>query len=237
MRIPYTGCPLGAIFLSTDKILAKRLLFNAGLPTPNWWTPEEGPAEAGDSFFIVKSLWEDASIGIDDNSVVFGLDSAREKIREKETSFGGKWFAEAYIEGREFNVSIVEEPTGPRVLPLAEIRFLDFPEGKPKMVGYRAKWEEESFEYLNTPRTFSFPQEDEPLLKSLSKQALAAWKIFGFRGYGRVDFRVGLDGSLYILELNCNPCLSPDSGFMAACLQDGMAIEDTVSLILAAVRR
>src|SRR5437763_1259742 len=69
-------------------------------------------------------------------------------------TYGGRWFAEAYIEGREFNVSVLEENGAPRVLPIPEMCFHNWREGRPRVVGYAAKWEEESSESLNTVRHF-----------------------------------------------------------------------------------
>ena len=129
---------------------------------------------------------------------------------------GRACYAEQYIDGREFNLSVLASPQGPQVLPPAEIDFSGFPPGKPRLVGYRAKWEEGSFEFQHTPRRFDFPAEDGPLLDRLRDLALGSWRVFGLRGYGRVDFRVDEAGHPWVLETNTNPCLSPDAGFYAA---------------------
>jgi D-alanine-D-alanine ligase len=69
---------------------------------------------------------------------------------------------EQYIDGREFNISLLETVSGNiKVLPVAEMLFHDWPEGKPKIVGYQAKWNRESFEYKNTLRQFN--PYDDPL--------------------------------------------------------------------------
>src|SRR5262249_33644477 len=105
---------------------------------------------------------------------------------------------------------------GPDVLPPAEIDFSAFPANKPHLVGYRAKWDPASFEYHHTPRRFDFPDSDSPLLERLAELARASWHLFELRGYARVDFRVDRDGWPWVLEINSNPCLSPDAGFAAA---------------------
>ena len=135
------------------------------------------------------------------------------RLQEKQ---GGECFAEAYIDGREFNLSLLASKAGPQVLPPAEIRFEDYPEGKTRIVGYRAKWHESSFEYLHTVRSFEFPPEDDELLSRLKDLAVRCWSLFDLRGYARVDFRVDRDGRPWVLEVNVNPCLSPDAGFFAA---------------------
>ena len=121
---------------------------------------------------------------------------------------------------------------GPELLPPAEIRFDAYPPGKVRVVGYRSKWEEGTFEFANTPRTFEFPAQDAPLLANLKELALRCWKLFDLRGYARVDFRVDGEGRPWILEVNANPCLSPDAGFSAATLRAGLTFPDVLCRIL-----
>ena len=109
---------------------------------------------------------------------------------------------------------------------------MDYPQGKPRFVGYNAKWDESSFEYTRTPRCFDFPPEDASLLAELQRLSLRCWDVFGLRGYARVDFRVDADGRPWVLEVNTNPCLSPDAGFMAAAARAGLSCSDAVRRIV-----
>src|SRR6185503_1410804 len=109
------------------------------------------------------------------------------------------------VAGRELNVAIIAAPSGPRVLPVAELKFEGYPEDKPAIVGYAAKWDLESFEYRHTVRSF----EVEPALAARAE-------LLALDGYARVDYRVDASGFLFVLEINANPCLSPDAGFAAA---------------------
>ncbi|MGA2035451.1 MAG: hypothetical protein ABSG68_24650, partial [Thermoguttaceae bacterium] len=118
--------------------------------------------------------------------------------------------------------------------PPAEIDFSAFPPGKPRIVGHRAKWEADSFEYQGTPRRFDFPAEDRPLLDRREELARACWRLFRLRGYARVDFRVDGRGQPWILEINTNPCLSPDAGYAAALAQAGISLEQAIGRILLA---
>jgi D-alanine-D-alanine ligase len=142
------------------------------------------------------------------------------------------FFVEEFVDGREFNLSVLAGPDGPQVLPPAEIIFTNFPEGKPKVVGFSAKWKEDSFEYKNTHRTFDFKPSDEQLLAKLMSLAKQCWNVFGLNGYARVDFRVDKNGNPCVLEVNANPCISPDSGFFAACKQAGIPFKDAVKRIV-----
>lgn len=232
--VPYTGNGTDAMFLTSNKLLAKEVMRQAGIPTPRAATLEQ--VMRGEISIptpcIIKSVWEEASIGLDEDSVIRDPERVKEELLKRLPSLGGSGFVEEYIEGREFNVSLLSGPQGPVVLPIAEMRFLDWPQGKERVVGYRAKWESNSFEYSHTVRSFDFKDSDEPLLRRLASIALRCWQKFSLRGYARVDFRVSHDGSPYVLEINANPCLSPDGGFMAAAREAQLSPEQVLSLIL-----
>ena len=100
------------------------------------------------------------------------------------------------------------------------------------MVGYRAKWQEDSFEYVHTPRSFEFDASDGALLERLRELALDCWNRLDLCGYARVDFRVDDRGRPWILEVNANPCLSPDAGFAAAGERAGLDLRAISSCIL-----
>lgn len=238
MGTPVAGCPADAIYLTSHKALAKSLLRGAGLPTADWATGGdfEGQGE-GTGRWIIKSVWEDASLGLDDGAVVTGRrQDLLPLLAARAGTPGAPWFAEAYVEGREFNLALLDGPQGPQVLPVAEMVFHDFPAGKPRILGYAAKWHEDSFEYAHTRRTFDFPEADRPLLDELSRLAAACWPLFGLRGWARVDFRVDAAGHPFILEANANPCLAPDAGFAAALERAGLSFQTAVERILAAAR-
>jgi D-alanine-D-alanine ligase len=184
----------------------------------------------------VKSATEDASLGLDDDSVVTGREASVARASRCASEFGGRWFAEAYIEGREFNVSLLEENGGPRVLPIPELRFLHWPAEKPRIVGYASKWDDASTESENTVRAFGLMSGEPALARRLSELAVAAWTLFGLRGYARVDFRVDQAGNPLILELNPNPCIEPHAGFVAAAAEAGMSYDQVVEQILSTAR-
>lgn len=242
LGIPYTGAPAEAIILTSHKLVSKRLLAAAGIDTP----PFASAADAGAGLIafelpgIVKSVWEHASIGLEDSAIVRTPEElAAETRRRCRGESPAHLFVERYIDGREFNLALLgggEPAAEPQVLPPAEIRFVDYPRGKPRIVGYRAKWDEGSFEFHSTPRRFQFPREDAALLEGMSGIARACWKLFGLRGYARVDFRVDDGGRPWVLEVNANPCISPDAGYMAAAGQAGLSREDVVRRILSDAR-
>src|SRR5690606_32161781 len=89
LGVPFTGCPSAAQHASSNKLVAKRRLADAGLPTPELWHA----ASAGGPW-IVKSVWEHASVGLDDASVVADSGAAAALIERKRAELGGEWFAE-----------------------------------------------------------------------------------------------------------------------------------------------
>lgn len=238
LGIPYTGASCEAILLTSHKLLGKRTLAHAGIDSPPWTSAAQAVSD-GPSFpppWIVKSVWEHASVGLEDSSVTSTREALSEEIRRRmQRERVEHLFVEAFVEGREFNLALLggTEDGQPQNLPPAEIRFEGYPEGKPRMVGYKAKWAEGSYEFDHTPPGYDFPPEDGPLVESLIRISRACWKAFDLRGYARVDFRVDTAGRPYVLEVNANPCLSPDAGFVAAGARAGLSVNDIIERIVA----
>jgi D-alanine-D-alanine ligase len=237
MKIPYSGCPTEAIFQASHKLIAKRILRSSGIATPEWasLSPVDPDPSPEGGMFLIKSAWDHASGWFNGESVVHPADAGelKEILLQRREKTGDEYFAERYIDGREFNIAILAG----RVLKIPEMEFVDYPDGKLKVVDYEAKWEEGSFAYSHTQRRFEFPQQDRPLLEKLKAVAEQCWKVFGLRGYGRVDFRVHPDGTPLVLEINVNPCLSPDSGFYAALGESGLTMAEAVARIVADIPR
>jgi D-alanine-D-alanine ligase len=229
--LPYTGSGPDAMATTANKRLAGSILRLARLPVPPAM-PRAARTADSTGPWIVKSVWEHASIGIDDESVVPGADEARARIAERRARLGGEWFAEGYIEGREFNLSLLAADGASEVLPPAEIRFLDYPPGKPRIVNYAAKWDPDAFEYHQSTRVFPDARDEPALFAELRRLALACWDLFGMAGYARVDFRVDASGNAWILDVNTNPCLAPDAGFAAAVDRSGATYEQAIARIV-----
>ena len=234
LGLPYTGSPPGAVFLTTHKIAAKMLLRKSGIATPPW-VSVENPDSFAEGRYILKPLYEDASVGMDQSSVGWFLAPAQlaERLRAASESGGCAHFAERYVEGREFSVALIGDGGRPRILPPSEIRFYGYEAlGRHRIVDYRAKWDVDSFEYRNTRAVHRFSERDDALLSQLRAISEACWTLFGLRGYARVDFRVDESGSPWVLEVNCNPCITPGaSGFLSAARVGGLSFDDVVRLI------
>ncbi|HEX3756281.1 MAG TPA: ATP-grasp domain-containing protein [Rhizomicrobium sp.] len=236
LDMAFTGVTAEAMALTNDKPRTKRHLREAGLATPDWSVPPDWAGVNGGRY-IVKSVLEDASIGLDDGCVVSGTEAIRARAAHCTARYGGDWFAEKFVEGREFNIAVVEERGVPRILPMAEMRFESWPDGKPRIVGYAAKWQEDSAGWNGTVRAFGVERNESALAAKLSDACRRTWALFGLSGFVRVDFRVTEGGEPLILEINANPCISPDAGFAAAAAEAGICYDDLIAAIVDAAAK
>jgi len=243
LRIPYTGCSGEALVSTASKIGVKERLVRAGLPTPAWVTSDgsfhgRGRGRPGSlsgglrTSYIIKSVYEHASFQLDDSSIIGPCEASQidQELDQREAETGRAFFAEEFIEGREFNLSVLGGE--PQVLPPAEIDFSDFPEDKPHIVSRGAKCDATSFEYHHTPRRFDFSPGDEALLRRLTDFAADCSRLFTLDGHARIDFRCDAAGRPRILEINTNPCISPGSGFPAALARAGYNYEAGIQRLL-----
>lgn len=220
LNIPFTGSSAAALMATTDKHLMKLALEAGGLKTPRafLFSGEEMVTFSLMRFpVILKPQYQDASIGIDQESVVTDPGTLVKTLRQFHKRYG-PIIVEEYIEGREFNVSLLGS-SDPEVMPVAEIDFSGLPDSLFKIVGYRAKWEPDSIEYHQTRRTF--PELPDEVARKIAAASIQCYQLFGLRDYGRVDLRLDKNDNAYILEINANPCLSPDAGFPAAVQKSG----------------
>jgi D-alanine-D-alanine ligase len=229
MGVRYTGSSQETIFVTSNKLLGKKLLQQSGVATPPWLGVGSESPDVDPGTYLLKSSWEHASNWFADDSIVRVGDAPELRaLLAMKNRGGGGFYAERYIEGREFNQAILAG----EFLPMAEIRFVEFPDDKLRIVDFRAKWEEESFEYTHTRRSFDFPEADRPLLAQLRAVAGRCWDGFSLGGYARVDFRVDGENRPWVLEINTNPCLSPDGGFAAAAARGGLSFTGMVQRIV-----
>ena len=205
--VPFTGSSSYTTSLCLRKHVVNALLDRAGLPIPRYTVVRRGGQLASVGFpAICKPAAEDASIGVEQRSVAR---TTRALVARVGTMLE-RWdevIVQRYVDGREINVGIL----GDTVLPVAEIDFSGMPRGKWRIITYRSKWESGSDEDIG-----AMPQGPATLPTKLAAKvrgvALAAWKLVGGQGYGRVDMRIDANGEPWILEVNANPDIAPDAG-------------------------
>jgi D-alanine-D-alanine ligase len=228
LGIGYTGCGTSAFFETLSKVAIKLKLAHAGLPTPEW--SMDGMGLSRDARVIVKALWAHGSLGLDETSVIHCADAPR-VVAARSLRLNTEHFAEAFIEGREFNLALLQRTSGVEVLPIGEVLFGDAQ--VPKIVGYDAKWTPDSAVYIGIGKCRFGVEKDEPELATTLKQlALASWTLFGFTGYASVDFRVDLTGAPLIIDVNPNPFLRPDAEFATAAAEAGLSFRDLIGSII-----
>jgi len=207
--------------LALDKWRTKAILKAAGLPVPEGLIIPPGHGSAMYSAlphppWIVKPLFADASEGIHASSVISGgIANLMKAVARVHRDFNHPALVEQFFGTREINISVFQEASFVKTLPVAEIEFRDFGKDRPRIVDYAAKWHTDSFEYKNTVRVIPAVLNKAVALR-LQEASLAAWHTMGCQDYARVDFRLDDAGHFVILEINPNPDISPDSGFAAA---------------------
>ncbi|MDP3911475.1 MAG: hypothetical protein Q8Q14_13905 [Gemmatimonadales bacterium] len=204
--VPYTGCGPWTIAACRRKGVANAILAQVGLPVPRW-TIAQGRID--DDFplpAIVKPAAEDASAGLDRQSVVTDRKSLRARVAAMTEQFD-EVLVQQYVAGREFNIGFV----GDRTLPIAEIDFSTMPPGSWPILTYAAKWQAGSPEDVGSRPVCPAPI-SQRLADRLSRIAETAWRTVQGKGYGRVDLRLDDAGRPWVLEVNPNPDLTDEAG-------------------------
>jgi D-alanine-D-alanine ligase len=239
--VPYTGSQALALGIALNKGLSKAIFTAHNIPTPRFVLIDEQeliPDDLNLAYpLIVKPVREDASIGIDNNSICNDEDELERRIAFVHKEFHQPALVEEFIEGRELNVAILANQEGKfETLPISEITFDAMPEGSPHIVSYEAKWVEESPLYKTTiPKC---PADlDEVTAERARELALEAAALVGLSDYGRIDMRLRDDGALFILEANPNPDISRDAGFMRSASVKGFSHRETINAIVKCAMR
>lgn len=236
LGLRFTGSSAETILLTTDKIATKRVLQSLDIATPAWVSLSEAHGFVQGETYIIKAIYEDASVGIGQESLVAlsSIGEARRLLMDRRSKSSRELFAERYVDGREISVSILGEGGRPMLLPPSEISFIGYAEKNlAKIVDYRAKWDVDSYEYQHTIPMISSRPEDRNLIEDLKALAVRCWDEFGLRGYARIDFRVDRNGKPWVLEINANPCLTPgESGFVQSARASGLAYHHVIARIL-----
>lgn len=231
---PFTGCDEAALALAGDKAATRRVLGAAGLPAPPGVSLDEVRQGLfpGAGIYIVKSRFEDASLGLGPDCVIHAASGLelRRQMTCLASRLGGDCVAESFVSGREFNLALLAGPAGLMTLPLAEMVF-DPEYNGPAIVDYAAKWDEKSPSFAASWRSFDF-QLDAAAQDAMVTIGRRCWDLFGLAGYARIDFRLDAGGRPYVIDVNPNPCIAEDAGFTAAAARAGLSHQKVVELLV-----
>jgi D-alanine-D-alanine ligase len=170
-------------------------------------------------------------LGISKESVVYDDESLCRQIQYVVDKYHQPALVEEFIDGRELNVGVMETDGTVGVLPISEIDYSEVPEGIPKICGYEAKWVNESPEYQKSKPVCPAPLE-WVMKKRVEHIAIKAFKLFECRDYARVDIRIDQEGKIYVLEVNPNPDISPQSGMTRALKVQGTTYTEFVGSLI-----
>jgi D-alanine-D-alanine ligase len=224
--VPYTGSGALSLALALHKNKAKEILHARGVSTPDFCIVEhvEDLTTVDLPFpLIVKPSREDASVGIEFDSVVFDKRGLGRAVNRVLRTFKQPALVERFIDGREIYVPMLGNAPR-RALPLTEIRFGATFDKQPRVLSYSAKWDDQSPEYLDSPtQPAQLSPELEARCVAVAEQAFEALEC---RDYGRVDLRVDADGQAYVIDINPNCDLHPQAGFARAAEAAGISYAD-----------
>jgi D-alanine-D-alanine ligase len=215
LHLPYTGCNPRGLMLSRDKALTKKVLSFHRIPYPEFIEVPQGRTVRRPKWLsfplIVKSVSEEASLGISQASIVEDDDKLSERVAFIHNSVGSGALIERYIEGREFYVGIIGNGQL-QVLPVWELIMDKLPEDAKRIATERVKWSRKyQQKYGITSREAdNLPEGKAEEIQDLAKQV---YRALGLSGYARIDMRMADDGQLYVLEANPNPQIAEDEDF------------------------
>ena len=230
-NIPYTGNSSHTLSLCLNKEVLKKILLKNSILVPKGFfikDIKELKPDVLDFPLFIKPCFEDASVGIDRDSLVTEKQNAYEILEKKLKKFPQGVIVEEFISGKEYNVGFL----GDYPYELLGISVIDYAKHKKILpfLSYNSKWETYSQEFK-----ILLPSLEEPIDESFKKRIITLAKkvgeVSGCRNYFRVDLRE-TDGRLFVLDVNPNPDINQDSGFMKQAYYKGYTYEDIIEKIL-----
>lgn len=232
-RVKFTGSGTAGLLLAQDKVLAKQLLAFHGVPTPSFASFDARTFETSGNLrfpLIVKPARSDASIGIGQDSVVENWEQLFDRVRDIRDELKDESLAEEFIEGREVYAGIVGPPGAPRVLPLVELDFGKWREGRPQVSDREVKFAPET---ADSPRLVIAGDLSDSLRAQIERAALMTFRALKLKDYARIDFRLSRTGQPYVLEANPNPYLDLKGELAMAATDAGISYPQLIERILA----
>ncbi len=237
LGLHYTGSSPAGLILAGDKTLTKKVLSFHGILTAKFATVFRGAVDwAGEVNFplILKPPQEDASLGITQKSIVNNVKELLETMTSIQEEYQGPVLAEEFIDGREFYVGVIGN-SDVKALPVMEMDFTGYPEGRPKIASYEAKWgengDEKGAEFEGTKSIFP-TDVSEDLAKRMQQVAIDSFQALRLRDYARVDLRATAKEEIYVIEVNPNCYLEKSAEFASAAAKEGQSYDELIKWIV-----
>jgi D-alanine-D-alanine ligase len=234
LKLSYTGCNPRGLLLARDKSLSKKLLAYHRISVPEFEVFRIGrPVRRTKRLpfpLIVKSLTQEASVGISQASVVDSDDKLKERVAFIHESIGTAAIVEQYVEGRELYVGVIGNQAL-QALPVWELFFMNMPDGAKHIATDRVKW---SVQYQKKYGIDSGPAKDLPDSKCGEIQHVCkrAYRALELSGYARIDLRMDEAGHAWVLEANPNPQVARGEDFAASAEKVGLSYENVLQRII-----
>jgi len=231
MGKPFTGSLAPTLALALDKVKTKELLIAAGVNTPRFQVLRPDNVSQFDLKYpcIVKPAAEDASHGVNQDSVVNDMGALTVQVEKICLHYGGRALVEEFLDGRELSSTIMGIRK-PIVLQISEIIF-SLPPGLPKVLTFGAKWLTDDIYFHHTDPVCP-ANVDDALRAHVSEVSISAYRLLGCRGYARVDMRLDGEGRASVLEVNPNPDISLTSGAVRQASAIGLTYPQFVDRIM-----
>ncbi|MCC2640626.1 MAG: ddlA [Nitrospira sp.] len=234
MRVPYTGCNPRGLMLARDKALAKQVMSYHRIPYPEFMVvPLHRMVRRPKSLafpLIVKSVSDEASLGISQASIVEDDDKLRERVAFIHENLGSGALVERYIEGRELYVGVMGN-AHLHVFPVWELVMDKMPDDAKRIATERVKW---SHKYQSKYGIRSCEARNLPdgVVDSIQHLAKRVYRALGLSGYARIDMRMDKDGHVYVLEANPNPQIASGEDFADSAEKADFAYKDLLQELL-----
>ena len=235
LGVPYTGAPPASLTMCKDKGLTKKVLAYHDVRVPKFTVSAKSrPTRRLPKDFsypgIVKPLALESSEGIAHSSVVKSEGECLERLHYLHERYDSDAIVEEFIDGRELYFGVIgnEKLT---VLPPTELFFKQLPEGSPKILTFKAKWDQDYRKKygIDSAEAKAIPKET---FDEINEACKTTYRLLKLRGYARVDLRLNAAGQGVILEVNPNPSIKRSDDFAFAARKAGIAYEDLIGRIV-----
>jgi len=234
LRMPYTGSNARGLMLARDKSLSKKLMAYHRIPMPEFSVIRRDQkvriSKRLPFPLIVKSLTEEASLGISQASVVDSEEKLKERVTFIHEHIGTNALVEQFIEGRELYVGVMGN-NRLRVFPIWEMQFTKMPNGVHHIATERVKWSVKYQEKhgIQTNELKDLPEDQCQQIQHLCRRVYRALEL---SGYARIDLRMDKDGRAYVLEANPNPQIARGEDFAESAKRAGLSYEALLQRIV-----